>query len=304
VDHVGNKEEPGKYNFYFDKTAPIVAADILGDRFYANDQVYFSGRTKLKITAVDNKVGVKEVRYSIDNGEYQLYDQPFYLPSVSGIHYVRYYSIDNLSNKSQNTLTGMGPEEFKHNVNKIYVDLTGPDINYTLTGKSRQTRDTLFVSSNTQIVLIGNDKESGLQKLTYSIGGDQEEITYTAPFRLVSPGYQLVEFFGYDNVNNRNLSQFYAFVDDEAPSIFHNFSVSAYANRESLSVYPRDVSLFLGATDKHVGLADIFYRVGNGTFKPYAGRVTGFAKGKNQLDVKAVDLLGNERTESIEFYIE
>ena len=44
-----------------------MAADILGDKFLANGKIYFSARTKLKIIAIDNKVGVQEVKYNIGN---------------------------------------------------------------------------------------------------------------------------------------------------------------------------------------------------------------------------------------------
>ena len=147
-----NKEEVKVFDFYFDKTAPIMAADILGDRFIAVDQVYFSGRTKLKLTAVDNKVGVKEIMYSINDEPYQKYEQPFYLPSVSGVHTVRYYSVDNLANKSTSDVKGSSSLEFKHNVNKVYVDLTGPDISQRYQGRYHVSRDTVFINAETKIV--------------------------------------------------------------------------------------------------------------------------------------------------------
>lgn len=84
----------------------------------------------MKLTAVDNKSGVKEIRYSIDGKDFEVYDQPFYLPSISGAHTVRYYSIDNMANQTVGR-KGSGYEEFKHNVSKVYLDLTGPSILYS-----------------------------------------------------------------------------------------------------------------------------------------------------------------------------
>ena len=49
IDKVDNRETVKSYTFYLDKLAPILASDVLGDRFIVNDQVYFSGRTKLKL---------------------------------------------------------------------------------------------------------------------------------------------------------------------------------------------------------------------------------------------------------------
>ena len=190
VDHVKNKAEVKSFPFYFDKTAPITAADILGDRYVVGEKVYFSGRTKMKLTAVDNKVGVKEIKYAIDAGDFLTYDQPFYLPSLSGEHVIRYYSIDNLANQAT------GFEEFKHYVSKIYLDLTGPDIEYAYIGRKFETRDTVFINKETQITFKGNDPESGLKYISYSLNNISEESKYEGPFSITQEGFHRVEFFG------------------------------------------------------------------------------------------------------------
>lgn len=303
VDQVDNKESIKEFTFYFDKTAPIMAADVLGDRFIANDQIYFSGRTKLKLTAVDNKVGVKEIMYSVNKKPFSVYEQPFYLPSVSGVHSVRYYSVDNLSNKTQSHLTESGPEEFKHNVSKVYVDLTGPDISFSVVGKSVRSRDTLFISPTTKIKLKGIDPESGIQKVTYSVDNTKEETTFSKPFEIPSAGFHSISYYGYDNVNNRNVADFFLFSDHEKPSIFFNFSSAPYNQKEDLNVYATNVILYLAATDRHVGLSNIYYQINDSDFKTYAGAVKGFEKNKKyKLIIKAVDLLGNENLKSVEFF--
>jgi len=98
VDNVGNTEKENTLPFFYDKTAPIMSADILGDKFIVRDKVYFSGRTKLKLTAVDNKAGVKKVLYSIDNSDFDEYKDPFYLPNKAGMHIVKYFAMDFMEN--------------------------------------------------------------------------------------------------------------------------------------------------------------------------------------------------------------
>jgi hypothetical protein len=137
MDNVRNNEPEQKFEFYLDKTAPIMSADVLGDKFIANDRVYFSGRTKLKLTAVDNKAGIKEVRYSIDGGEFRPYIDPFYLPSKSGIHIIRYYALDNMENEGAGARDAKF-DEYKHNVSAVYVDLTGPALRHTYLGPKFQ----------------------------------------------------------------------------------------------------------------------------------------------------------------------
>jgi hypothetical protein len=72
----------------------------LGDRFIVDERVYFSGRTKLKITAIDNKVGIKKVMYSVNEEAFSAYAEPFYLPARQGTHTIKYHAIDSLDNRT------------------------------------------------------------------------------------------------------------------------------------------------------------------------------------------------------------
>lgn len=304
VDNVGNKEATGSFEFYFDKSAPIVAADVLGDRFIANDQIYFSGRTKLKLTAVDNKSGVKDVLYSVDSDEFNSYEDPFYLPSVSGVHVIKYYSLDNMSNQSEGQRSARY-EEFKHNVSKVYVDLTGPSLSYEYVGKSFTTRDTVFIAPSTKIKLKGSDAESGLQYISYSVDGLIEETKYAEPFTVDKTGLHNVEIFGYDNVNNRNIQKFSLVVDSTPPAIIVNYSSAPTAVKEGLNVYPSFVIVFLAATDKEIGADKIYYKTNDASRKLYTGLIQNFKKGQRyDIEITTSDKLGNETTETISFYTE
>ncbi len=302
-DNVDNTEAHKTLTFYYDKTAPLMAADVLGDRFVVDDQVYFSGRTKLKLTAVDNKVGVKEIRYSIDGGEFGKYDQPFYLPSVSGEHTVRYYSIDNMENQSASSAGGF--EEFKHTVNKIYVDLTGPSLSNRILGKQTTRNDTLLIGPTSRIRLSATDGESGLKSITYSINRATAETTYSDAFNIEDEGAYNLEYFGYDNVNNRNVDEFHFQVDATAPSIFFQFTVGAINTRDGLDVYPSDAGLFIAATDRKAGLANIYYSINGGAEKAYGNLINGLRRNKQHtIKARAIDRLGNESESEISFYID
>lgn len=301
VDQVENEEEYNTFEFYLDKTAPITASDVLGDRFIAEDnQVYFSGRTKLKLTAVDNKSGVKEVLYSIDGGEFQKYTDPFYLPSKAGVHTVRFFALDNMTNQ---TGTESGKyEEYRHNVSKVYVDLTGPTLSYNYRGSEFKTRDTVFINGKTEVLLAAKDAESGLQKITYSIDGQNEEIDYTTPFTLPESGVHRIDYFGYDNVNNRNRDEFYLVVDNDPPRIIPTFSISPVGRQGDTDVYPSFVTVFLAATDEKVGYKRILYSINEGRERTYAGLIEGFQPDKEYvIRVRATDNLGNEAIEEVRF---
>lgn len=303
VDNVMNKEVPKVFDFYFDKSAPLMAADILGDRYITGNRVYFSGRTKLKLTAIDNKVGVKEVKYSIDNGQYVTYNQPFYLPAVSGIHEIRYYSIDNLENHTT-TPEGSGFEEFKHNVSKVYVDLTGPALSYKINGDFIYRNDTLLIGPRNSIELSAVDPESGLKKIRYSFDNAPGETDYATPLAMTEEGMHRLEFFGYDNVNNRNINQVYFFTDNSAPEISINTSVGKTGVRDNINVYPPSAGVFLTATDTWSGLKSIYYSIDNQPEKLYTGLLTGLKpRAKHTIKVRAVDMMGNESRKETTFWI-
>ena len=306
IDQVGNKEEVRSFNFYIDKLPPILASDILGDRFIVDEQIYFSGRTKLKLTAVDNKSGVKEVRYSIDGSDFGNYDQPFYLPSVPGLHVIRYYAVDNMKNRTGSYERVSSPfQEYRHNVSKIYVDLTGPTLKYSFIGDVFKSRDTVFVNTKTRVKLMATDAESGLQYKSYSINGVQAETKYTQPFNLTREGENIVEVFGYDNVNNRNRDQFLVMVDDSGPEIIGTFSILPLKEKQGFSVYPKHTILYLAATDNIIGTDKISYSLNGSPVRMYKGAVKGFKrKTLNTIKIFAVDKLKNKNEKEIKFYLE
>lgn len=309
VDQVGNNEKEETFNFFLDKSAPLMVADVLGDRFIVDDNIYFSGRTKLKLTAVDNKVGVKEIMFSVDTEGFNKYDQPFYLPSVSGVHIIRYYSVDNLNNstadsKKSHYLSKGGFEEFKHSVSKFYVDLTGPVIDHKIENYSFVREDTLYIGPYSKIRITGHDPESQLKELSYAVNDQVGETKYSEPFTLKEEGYTTLHYFGYDNVNNRNISETTFYLDATKPEVFAKFNTGSTRIKNGLPVYPRTTGIFLSATDKTSGIKQLYYTLGKESESTYKGLIANMRKGKHTLSVRAIDHLNNEATKVFEFYIQ
>lgn len=298
-DQVGNRSVTFKFDFYYDKLAPLTASDIIGDKFLYLDKVYFSGRTKMKLTAIDNKIGVKEIKYSIDNGNFLTYEEPFYLPSVQGNHTIKFYSVDRLSNQPS------GAEEYKHNINLVYLDLTGPDISHSITGPSFKSANDVFIGPASNIRLVGEDHQSGLQYLAYSIDGALAETKYDKPFQLnTNSGSHKIEMFGYDNVNNRNINQITVLYDANAPKILPNFSVGAVGQVNDLSVYPAHMTLFLAATDEMVGNDKIYFQINSSPEQQYINPISQWQKGTlYKIKIRAIDKVGNEATSELSFRI-
>ena len=304
VDNVGNVEEKQVFEFYLDKFAPILTGDVLGDRYIVNNQVYFSGRTKMKLTAVDNKAGIKEIMYSVDGEDFNPYKQPFYLPTVQGYHVVRYFAIDNVGNNTQlSEKVDYQLDTYKYNVNKIYVDLIGPSLNHSFLGDYFSARDTLFINSKTKITLSGKDNESGLQYLSYSLNDTLEETRYDTPFSVAKAGFNKLEYFGYDNVNNRNKSSFHFIVDNDPPELKYNFSIAPIGNKNGADVYPDYVILYLAASDLKVGTKAIYYSINGAPEKVFSRFIDGFVpKTEYTIKVRAIDKLNNENIQEIKFY--
>lgn len=303
IDNVKNTEVRKRFDFFYDKTAPIIATDILGDRFIVDERVYFSGRTKLKITAVDNKVGIKKTMYSVNDDAFTAYSEPFYLPARQGIHTIRYYAVDSLDN-STSDFENLHYQEFKHTVSKVFVDLTGPSLFHAYEGPNYTSRDTVFINSTTYIKLSQTDGESGPQRMGYALDKNPIELDYQKPFKLLEPGFHSIQVIGYDNVNNRNQKPISFVIDNEAPIVDYRFSVKPIAKRNGMDVYPPFVRLFLAPYDNLSGVESITYVLNNQAKQPYTNALGAFAKGQvHKIVILVTDKLGNESQKALEFFV-
>jgi hypothetical protein len=298
VDRVGNKEQEHEYKFFVDKTPPILVDEILGNSYVVNGKEYSSGRTKLKLTAVDNKSGIKEIKYSINKEPYALYEKPFYLTTVSGALSVVSYAVDNVGNKSTSS-------EKSTRSHAAYVDLTGPQLKHTYLGKVFKARDTTYINKDTKIKLLAKDTESGIKSVGYSLNNG-DEISYKEPFIIEDEGAYILSIYGYDNVDNSNRETVKLVVDNAGPDIYARFSILPISHREiegeNRDVYSSHVVLFLSATDAKVAIDRIYYSINGGKEQMYTGIVEGFKRGKDyNIEVKAYDKLGNVNTKNIIF---
>ncbi|MFC2086235.1 OmpL47-type beta-barrel domain-containing protein [Bacteroidota bacterium] len=298
ADHVGNKEEEKIYTFFVDKTPPILVEEVLGNSFMNDNKEYSSGRSKLKLTAVDNKAGVKAIYYSLNKGEYQKYEKPFYLSVISGSLNINSYAVDNVNNQS----TASSKTSSR---NVTYIDLTGPEISYEFVGAKFKVLDSIYISKNTAIKLIANDKESGYKSMDYNI--DESSIkTYENPFKIEQEGSHKIGATAFDNVDNSNHYEFDIIIDNTGPQIFSRFSILPLDKKdlsgEIINVYSSQVALFLSVTDARVAIDKIYYQINNEPEKQYISYIGGFKQGLDySIKVRTADKLGNETIDSIVF---
>ncbi len=300
IDNINNEETKKVYSFYLDKSPPMIVDELQGNTFIANGKEYSSGRSMVKFTAMDNKAGVREIRYSINDGEFIEYTGPFYL-SKSGKLKVKTFVTDNVNNQSINTI-------MTNKANVSYVDLSGPTLGHSFEGAKFISKDTAFITNDTKIKLAAKDNASGHKRIEYSIdNGDLNE--YNNSFSIDNEGIHTITYTGYDNVDNTSTNSFICVEDNIGPKIFFRFSILSGKVRnmdgKDYNVFPNHVVLFLSATDESVGFHKMLYSINDLPNKEYTSLVTGFQAGKlYNIKVTAIDKLGNKSQETIEFYVE
>jgi len=298
IDNVGNTEDERVYTFFVDKTPPILIEEVMGNSFMNNGKEYSSGRSKLKLTAVDNKAGIQAIYYSMNNDDYLEYKKPFYLSITSGSLNIKSYAIDNVNNKSE-----ASSNTAKRSV--THIDLTGPDIAYSFKGPVFRVLDSTYINKNTIIELKAFDKESGFKSMDYNINGGERK-DYTEGFSIEQQGLYKMNSTAFDNVNNSNIHEFSVVVDNTGPQIFSRFSIfpleQKELNGESINVYSSQVALFLSVTDARVAIDKIYYQINDEPEKRYISYIGGFKQGIDyNVKVRATDKLGNETIDNIIF---
>jgi len=290
-DLVGNMENEHSFIFYVDKTPPIIIDEVMGDSYFANGKEYSSGRSKLKLSAIDNKSGVKEIFYTLNGKDWILYNDAFYLPSQKGQIYIDFYAVDKVNNK---TTSGNGDKDYiSKRMFNTYVDLEGPSLNHSFQGNTITINDTVYINAQTQIVLKGTDGESGMKNITYSLNRTGET-DYAAPFTVTGNGINHIDFYGYDNVNNSNEKSIVFKVDQTAPQILVHFNMPSLSQQNNLPVYNTYLQMYIAATDDACGTDKIYYAINKGPFVLYNQIIRNFVKGKTyEIQIKAIDLLGN-----------
>jgi hypothetical protein len=314
-DQVGNKEKlqviggkdnsiqieneqgtsvPVVFEFYIDRDPPVVQVDILGDS-YSGKYQYISPRSRISITAEDEKAGVDKILFSINSATVdQEYAEPF-TPEAEGLHYIRAKANDYVGNTSA-LIT-----------KSFFADFQSPVSTLTVGDPKFSSRDTLFITSGSVIKINARDDHSGIASIVFSTDGDSA-IQYTSSFVLSKAGAHKIVYGSIDLVKNQEKKQeLEVYVDDQPPVIHHNFSVESIGNKtvreEIYTIYPTNVMLYLSATDARSGSDRIEYSINGGSVQS-TNPVKGFTTGNYQVEVKAYDVLGNFSTTEIKFAIE
>ena len=301
VDLTGNREEEKTYVFSVDKTPPVIVQEMVGKSFISGGKEYASGKTQIKLTTFDNKAGVKEVVYSVNDAAFVRYEKPFYPADIKGDLNLKTVALDNVGNRSEST--GQG-----ESLTIPYYDLSGPTVSHAFKGPTFIMRDTVFVNAKTGIILKAADSESGINRIEYAVSGS-ETVPYTTAFSLEKEGLHTLEVTAYDNVENTGHASFVVKLDNTGPEISVRFSILPIGFRTMdeavLDIFPLHTVVFLSCTDALTGFDALFYSLNGAVEKRYAAPVGNFiSAGIYTLKIRALDKLGNESLKEISFAIE
>ena len=217
---------------------------------------------------------------------------------LDGAHSLNYYGLDKVENKSKIILK------------EYLVDGKAPSISYSVKGPKYSRQDTLFVRNASEFVISTSDarwNDSGVKSVEYEVNGTKKE--YSTNFTLDGDGLRSLKMGVADNVNNISepIAQV-VYLDNSSPEINHHFSVDKIGKKTvrdiEYVIYPKDAKLYLSATDKHVGVSKVFYKVNGGTEKLYVRPISLTLYSNTTIDVRSEDHLGNESISKIEFAVE
>jgi len=297
TDNVENEATKKSFAFYLDKIAPVVTSKVVGDQ-HQGKYLYVSSRTKVNLSATDNKAGVKQIYQRLDGDGQSNYSNDFSVPNELGLHYIRYRAEDNVENMAANkTLT-------------VFMDNKAPETGIVYGSPQFFHRDTLFITSKTPVTLKYRDAHSGIKSTSYSIDGASN--TAYSQFTIPGEGNHSVSFNSIDNVNNNEEQKSSrVFVDNTAPEIFINFSIEPIGTKNGLALYPNYVRMYVGATDKHVGTETVLYSIDGEPLTEYSSprtldisELNRFKKVKKyKVRIVSRDKLDNESEKTVEFFV-
>ncbi len=294
-DNGGDNGGDGNFSYYIDKEAPEVNLEIVGDKHNGEEQLFISSRSRIKLTAEDTKSGIKKISYSINNSDLDnKYEEPFQF-QMDGMGYLNYAASDKVGNQSN------------RKTKAIYNDAGLPESSVSYEGRHFENRDTLFVTPDTKFTMNGEDAESGLKNVLYSIN-NKDEKAYSGPVKITKPGFHDFNFHAVDRVNNEETThKLNVYVDNEAPEIYPHFSVESIGTKvirgEKYRIYPSNSKLYIGATDKACGTDNINYKINGGKLRSQVP-IKQFDPGNYSIEIHAYDHLNNHSVKTIKFAIE
>lgn len=179
-----------------------------GDRVTPDGLLIVTSETPITLSAIDPGVGIAEIRYAIDDGEWLPYGGPIYVTGEDGPRELTYYGLDHLGNIEPKQTVSLfldnhPPETVLEVGEPRYVDERGT-----------------WISSSSPITLrLVQGSTYGETRIYYDIDGRGRRL-YSRPFVIEGPdGPHRITYYAYNASGvTETLKSTIVYKDDVAPS--------------------------------------------------------------------------------------
>src|SRR2546421_3760156 len=270
IDVAGLVELTKSRTVSIDTVPPTTTATLSGT---AGANGWFVSAVTISLSATDATSGVTNISYQIDGGIWLVYTGPVVVGQ--GVHTVDYFSVD---------LSGL--TEAKQS-QVIDVDMTSPATTATFVGTTGANG---WYTSDVIVSLSASDSGSGIANVFVQVDGVGWAI-YTGPVTLMD-GTHVVDYY---SANNAGLSEASHSVSILVDTIPPTTSISLAGTLGATGWYTSNVTVTLTATDATSGVANISYRIDNGSWLPYVGPFA-LGEGSHVVDYFSSDVAGPAET--------
>lgn len=226
-DNAGNLSKELSFSFYMDSTPPEVFLVPTVSPYFQGNNIYISPLTEGEFKAIDTGSGVQGIYFSLDDGGYSEYLGEKLAVKDSGMHKIKYFSADNVGNKSAE----MGLS--------FYLDKNAPIVEITTDDFIYFKGDQVIVTPKVKAEFKATDDGAGVQSILFSIDGGKY-VSYTEPFNVEEEGEHTIEYYAVDNVLNTSTVEKLSFIVDATPP----------DSMLNIGVEGSDTEINVGETDK------------------------------------------------------
>lgn len=270
-----------------DTIAPVTKITINDDsepkKWYNNTSV------TIKLLPEDkheNSIGLADTfystNYSEDNNNWNDYVSPIEFNN-EGNYSLRYFSIDNGSNKEEQKTLSFG------------IDQTPPATTAKITTGTKGNEN--WYVSDVSIELTASDEASGVAQINYSIDNGQTYQKYTGPINIQTEGINKLLYYSEDNAGNKeDAKELEIKIDQTPPDTLLSLSWTKGGN----DWYGSDVLASFNATDDTSGSPSTFYKLDNEkNFTQYSDTIKIEKEGATTITYYSIDEAGNIENQKI-----
>jgi len=194
--------------------APPVTTLIVGEpKYEANGTLYVSGSTPLVFSAIDDLSGLKEVRYMVDGGPWEVYTSALRLsPYSEGLCEISYYGVDRANNSEAERKLA------------VVLDKSPPRV------EEASPYGRFYSSSKTVCFIVKTTDSSGVRMVELTIDGAPQgvmasnEDKYIKSVSLIE-GSHSWSIMVIDNVNNSAVENYsFTLIIDTKPPVVTGLS--------------------------------------------------------------------------------